>query len=106
MIRHCPNCQNDKTQTWLADRMSELLPVPYFMVTFTVPEALRMVVRAHPDVCYRALFDCGSQTLRELAPGPRFIGTDRMGFFGALHTWGRDFTVYNPHVHFVGTRPL
>ena len=24
-----------------------------------------------------------------------------MGFFGALHTWGRDFTVYNPHVHFV-----
>lgn len=37
----------------------------------------------------------------ELASSKRFIGTDRMGFFGALHTWGRDFTVYNPHVHFV-----
>lgn len=99
--RHCPNCQSDRTQKWLADRLSELLPVPYFMVTFTVPEALRKVVRAHQKVCYRALFDCGSQTIFELASGKRFVGTKRMGFFGALHTWGRDFCVYNPHVHFV-----
>lgn len=47
------------------------------------------------------MFDASSRTLRELASAERFIGTDRMGFFGALHTWGRDFTVYNPHVHFV-----
>lgn len=99
--RHCPNCQSDQTQNWLNDRMAELLPVPYFMVTFTVPEALRKIVRAHQQVCYRALFDTSSRTLRELASGPRFIGTDRMGFFGALHTWGRDLVVYNPHVHFV-----
>ncbi|MEO2015979.1 MAG: transposase, partial [Fuerstiella sp.] len=99
--RHCPNCQAEKTQKWLAERLSELLPVPYFLVTFTVPEALRKIVRAHQGVCYRALFDGGSQTIRQLASGNRFIGTDRMGFFGALHTWGRDFTVYNPHVHFV-----
>lgn len=99
--RHCPNCQSDKTQQWLHERLSELLPVPYFMVTFTVPEALRKIVRAHQQVCYRALFDGGRQTILELASGPRFIGTDRLGFFGALHTWGRDFTVYNPHVHFV-----
>lgn len=99
--RHCPNCQADKTQAWLNNRLNELLPVPYFMVTFTVPQALRQVMRAHQRVCYRALFDCGSQTVRELASGKRFIGTDRLGFFGTLHTWGRDFTVYNPHVHFV-----
>ena len=47
------------------------------------------------------LFDAGSQTIRELASGPRFIGMDRLGFFGALHTWGRDPSVYHPHVHFV-----
>ncbi len=45
--RHCPNCQSDKTQRWLAARMAELLPVPYFLVTFTVPQSLRKVVRAH-----------------------------------------------------------
>ena len=53
------------------------------------------------NACYKALFDCGSQTIIELASGKRFIGSDRLGFFGALHTWGRDFTTYNPHVHFV-----
>jgi hypothetical protein len=75
--------------------------VPYFLVTFTVPQALRKIVRANQRVCYQTLFDAGSQTIRELASGPRFIGTDRLGFFGALHTWGRDPTVYHPHVHFV-----
>ena len=99
--RHCPNCQNDKSQLWLAKRMAQLLPVQYYLVTFTVPASLRMVVRANQRACYKALFDCGSQTLVELASGKRYVGTDRMGFFGALHTWGRDFTVYNPHVHFV-----
>jgi hypothetical protein len=81
--------------------MTQLLPVPYFLVTFTVPEALRKFVRAHQRDCYQALFDTGSQTIRELASGKRFIGTDRIGFFGALHTWGRDHAVYHPHVHFV-----
>jgi len=99
--RHCPNCQHDKTQLWLAKRIAQLLPVQYFLVTFTVPQSLRMIVRANQRACYDALFNCGSQTIVELASGKRFIGTDRLGFFGALHTWGRDFTVYNPHVHFV-----
>ncbi|MEL6216720.1 MAG: transposase, partial [Pseudomonadota bacterium] len=99
--RHCPNCQQDKSQLWLAKRMRQLLPVQYYLVTFTVPGTLRMVVRSNQRACYNALFDCGARTLVELASGKRFIGTDRMGFFGALHTWGRDFTAYNPHVHFV-----
>ena len=99
--RHCPNCQSDKTQAWLAKRTAQLLPVPYFLVTFTVPEALRKIVRSNQQACYQTLFDAGSGTIRELASGPRFIGTDRLGFFGTLHTWGRDFTVYHPHVHFV-----
>lgn len=99
--RHCPNCQSDKSALWLARRMAQRLPVPYYMVTFTVPSSLRMVVRRNQRVCYGALFDCGSQTIIGLASGKRFIGTKRVGFFGALHTWGRDFTVYNPHVHFV-----
>ncbi len=99
--RHCPNCQSDKAQVWLAKRTAQLLPVPYYLVTFTVPAALRKIVRANQRVCYQAIFDAGSDTIRKLASGPRFIGTDRIGFFGALHTWGRDLAVYHPHVHFV-----
>jgi hypothetical protein len=69
--------------------------------TVTEDDRPRLIVRANGRACYKALFDCGSQTITELASGKRFIGSDRLGFFGALHTWGRDFTVYNPHVHFV-----
>lgn len=99
--RHCPNCQTDKTHVWLARQTAQLLPVPYYLVTFTVPQALRKIVCGNQRVCYQTIFDTGSETIRELASGQRFIGTDRLGFFGALHTWGRDFTVYHPHVHFV-----
>ena len=35
-----------------------------------------------------------------LAANPRFVGTDRLGFFGVLHTWGRTLE-YHPHVHYV-----
>ena len=49
---------------------------------------------------YAALFEASSQALRALAANPRFVGTDRLGFFGVLHTWGRTLD-YHPHVHYV-----
>ncbi len=35
------------------------------------------------------------------ALNPRYLGSQRVGFFGTLHTWGRDPLVHHPHVHFV-----
>lgn len=35
--RHCPKCQSLSKARWLAARQSELLPVNYFHVVFTVP---------------------------------------------------------------------
>ena len=35
-----------------------------------------------------------------MAANPRFVGTDRLGFVGVLHTWGRTLE-YHPHVHYV-----
>jgi hypothetical protein len=72
-----------------------------FLITFTVPAELRKLVRAHPRIGYDAIFDAGSETIRELASNPKWLGTRRIGFFGVLHTWGRDPMVYHPHVHFV-----
>ena len=31
----------------------------------------------------------------------KWLGSDNVGFFGVLQTWGRDPIVYHPHVHFV-----
>jgi Transposase zinc-binding domain len=39
--RHCPTCQQDKTRAWLETQTERLLPCPYFLLSFTVPAALR-----------------------------------------------------------------
>ena len=41
-----------------------------------------------------------SASLKELAADPRFIGADQSGFFGVLHTWGRQLH-YHPHIHYI-----
>jgi hypothetical protein len=98
--RHCPTCQHDKTQAWLEKQTDRLLPCPYFLVTFTLPSELRDVARHHQRVVYAALFQASSEALRALAANPKFVGTDRLGFFGVLQTWGRTLE-YHPHVHYV-----
>jgi hypothetical protein len=45
--RYCPKCQNQAGQEWLEQQQALLLPVPYFLLTFTLPEELREVARSH-----------------------------------------------------------
>lgn len=98
--RHCPTYQRDKAEAWLARQVDRLLPCPDFLVTFTLPAELREVARSHQRAVYGALFRASSEALRALMADPKFIGTDRPGFFGVLHTWGRALE-YHPHVHYV-----
>lgn len=35
--RHCPHCGGTKRDAWVEDRMSELLPIKYYHVVFTLP---------------------------------------------------------------------
>jgi Transposase zinc-binding domain len=35
--RSCPKCHTAQTQEWLEHRQAEMLPVPYFHITVTVP---------------------------------------------------------------------
>jgi hypothetical protein len=98
--RHCPTCQQDKTRAWLETQTDRLLPCPYFLLTFTVPAALRAVIRSHQRAAYAALFDASSDAIKALAADPKHVGAERCGFFGVLHTWGRTLE-YHPHVHYV-----
>src|SRR6201995_5977376 len=41
--RHCPKCQGLARAEWLSDRQTDLLPVPYFHVVFTVPAAIAAI---------------------------------------------------------------
>jgi hypothetical protein len=97
--RHCPKCQNGKAQEWLEKQQDLLFPVPYFMLTFTLPDELRSVVRSHQKLFYNLLFRTSAAATRKLAWDPRFVG-GQIGMLGVLHTWGRNLA-YHPHVHYL-----
>ncbi len=99
--RHCPKCQNQQANQWLEEQKSLLLPVPYFMVTFTLPAELRPLARSNQKTIYHLLFRASSAALLKLAQDPRFVGA-RLGMVGVLHTWTRQL-LYHPHVHYLVT---
>jgi hypothetical protein len=97
--RHCPKCQNEKSQEWLQEQQDLLLPVPYFMLTFTLPAGLCELVRSHQSIFYNLLFRASVDAAQRLAQDHRFVG-GQLGLVGILHTWGRNLS-YHPHIHYL-----
>jgi hypothetical protein len=95
--RACPQCGHDAATQWLAKQQTKLLPVPYFLVTFTVPEGLRAVIRSHQKLLYHQLFAHSSGALLDV--GLSQLGIE-LGLLGVLHTWSRQL-IFHPHVHYV-----
>ena len=98
--RHCPLCGQTDADHWLQRQQARLLlPVPYFLVTFTVPAELRLFIRAHLQIGLDLLFACSAQALHELAANPRRLGA-QLGMLGGLHTWSRTL-IFHPHIHYL-----
>jgi hypothetical protein len=97
--RHCPKCQHEQTEKWLEVQRALLLPVPYFMLTFTLPGELRDLARENQKVIYGLLFRATAQAVQKLARDPRFVG-GKIGLVGVMHTWTRNL-YYHPHVHYL-----
>lgn len=97
--RHCPKCQGKQRSQWLAQRKSELLPVEYFHVVFTMPAQLAAIAYQNKTVVYDILFRAAAETLITIARDPKHLGAE-IGFFAILHTWGQNLH-HHPHVHCV-----
>jgi len=97
--RHCPKCQHLQGQHWLEKQRELLLPMPYFLLTFTLPAELRLLARQQPRRVYDVLFRASAAATQQLARDARFIG-GQIGLVGVLHTWTRDLR-YHPHVHYL-----
>jgi len=97
--RHCPKCQHAAATQWLEKQRALLLPVPYFLVTFTLPEELRPAARAHQTLMYNLLFQTSAAALQALALDPKYLG-GHIGLVGVLHTWTRALA-YHPHIHYL-----
>ena len=97
--RHCPKCQHERTEEWLILQRDLLLPVSYFMLTFTLPEQLRNLARQNQKLFYHILFQASAEATQQLAKDPRFVG-GQIGMVGVLHTWTRNL-LFHPHVHYL-----
>ena len=95
--RHCPSCQANAREQWLAARERELLPVPYFHVVFTVPEILNELALYCPEVFYAALLRAAGNTVVDAG---RSKLKALLGCLTILHTWGQNLSLH-PHVHCV-----
>lgn len=97
--RSCPQCQNHEASRWLDRQQAKLLPVEYFMVTFTLPSELRALAWCHQTVMYNILFAIVSSTLKDFGLNPAHLGA-AIGMTAVLHTHSRQLD-YHPHIHVI-----
>jgi len=95
--RHCPQCQHATTSTWLARQRQKLLPVQYFMVTFTLPFELRFLASGAPKALYQLMFSVSSSVLKDFASRQN---KGKLGFTSVLHTHNRRRDIH-PHIHII-----
>src|SRR4026207_612791 len=65
--RHCPKCQSQARDRWLAARRAEILAAPYAHVVFTLPHQLAPLALQNKEVIYSLLFRCCAATLIQIA---------------------------------------
>lgn len=82
--RHCPKCQSLANAKWLEKQKSELLPVGYFHLVFTLPHELNGLILVNKKTLINILFHAVCETLAKFAQR-RLKGT--LGITAVLHTW-------------------
>jgi hypothetical protein len=97
--RSCPKCQNHAGSEWIDRQQAKLLPVAYFMTTFTLPSELRALTWHHQRKVFSILFPCIAAILRDFGLNPKHLGAE-IGMTMVLHTHNRRLD-FHPHVHVV-----
>jgi len=96
----CPLCGGADRLKWLAKREAELLPVIYFLLTYTIPSELRPLFLFNKYICYSLLFKAASRSLQESVKNNKRTMNGKAGFFAILHTWDQQINLH-PHLHIV-----
>jgi len=97
--RLCPVCGAADTAAWVASRLEARLPVPHYLVTFTLPAQLRELCRRSADAFLRLFFSSAARAVKDVLKDARHLGGD-CGFFGMMQTWTQDLKLH-PHIHLV-----
>jgi hypothetical protein len=84
--RHCPKCQSLAKLKWVDKQSSELLPVGYFHLVFTLPHELNALILTNKKMLLNHLFKAVGETLVDF--GRTRLG-GQIGFITVLHTWNQ-----------------
>jgi putative transposase/transposase-like zinc-binding protein len=99
--RNCSRCQHRTTFNWLEKQQRKLLPIDYFMVTFTLPAELRPLAKCFPKQIYQTMFTVSASIIKDFAGRAKSMG-ETIGFTSVLHTHNRRRDLH-PHIHMVVT---
>jgi hypothetical protein len=97
--RACPHCQHHESQQWLERQLKRQVPATYFLVTFTLPAALRPLAWAHQRLLYDLMTRCSWETVQTFTHNDLQL-QGNAGAITVLHTHSRRLD-YHPHVHLV-----
>lgn len=95
--RNCPKCQGSKREEWIHAQQQKLLPVKYFHVVFTLPDALNPLCLGQSKLLYSILFESAWATIKTFSKDRKFLGA-ATGMTSILHTWGQNLSLH-PHLH-------
>ncbi len=97
--RSCPQCQNHEASLWIERQQDKLLPVPYYLITFTLPHELRTLTFQNQRLVFSAFFSCVASTLNDFGLTPKNLGA-QIGMTMVLHTHSRKLN-FHPHIHVI-----
>jgi hypothetical protein len=83
--RHCPKCQGIQREQWIQAREQELLPVFYFHVVFTLPDALNPLCLHHEKILSDILFKTAWSVMNNFGHDTKWSGA-QLGMIAILHT--------------------
>jgi hypothetical protein len=86
--RACPHCQHHESQQWIERQLARQVPATYFLLTFTVPKALRALVWSNQQALYAQLIRTSWETVRTFARNDHQLQGEAKAI-AVLHTHSR-----------------
>ena len=83
--RACPKCGHADATEWLDRQRQRLLPVLYYLVTFTVPAQLRKIIRSNQKILYPLILREGAGALMDIGRDHKDLGA-QLGLLAVLQT--------------------
>lgn len=99
--RACPRCGRAETSEWVERELDKRVNAHYFLVTMTLPEAVRpLFFGPQAKDAYDLFFGSGAKALAEKLAQAKGLRAKVNGFTAVLHTWGQRMQ-FHPHIHFL-----